>query len=248
MSEKCGFLGQSGSCPQLCLSALIQALLPELVVLADADGSGLLLCSRVSVVPGPAAAPAPSPSCVSPAAPPRTVSRSDFLPVVLRSIKYMGVFTYLLVLGVAAVHAWHLIGDRTLSHVGADGECGDGRPAWGRRWRGRERLAAGPQSRPGELPCRPRHRHCCCWLWAPVRDMGTAFLFLWQVCVLCHLLARVVALVVVPVAMYLLFFYVHLVLLYRSGPHDQIMSSAFQASLEVSRGPQPSQGPADSGF
>ncbi|XP_024907015.1 protein O-mannosyl-transferase 1 [Pteropus alecto] len=83
-------------------------------------------------------------------------------------IKYVGVSTYLLVLGVAAVHAWHLIGDRTLSHVR----------------------------------------------------------------VLCHLVARVAALVVVPVAMYLLFFYVHLMLLYRSGPHDQIMSSAFQASLE----------------
>uniref|UniRef100_A0A8D1CU13 ArnT-like N-terminal domain-containing protein n=1 Tax=Sus scrofa TaxID=9823 RepID=A0A8D1CU13_PIG len=34
-------------------------------------------------------------------------------------IKYMGAFTYLLVLGVAAVHAWLLIGDRTLSNVGA---------------------------------------------------------------------------------------------------------------------------------
>lgn len=48
-----------------------------------------------------------------------------------------------------------------------------------------------------------------------------------------HLLARAAALLVVPVALYLLFFYVHLVLLYRSGPHDQIMSSAFQAGLEV---------------
>ncbi|XP_016052089.1 PREDICTED: protein O-mannosyl-transferase 1 isoform X3 [Miniopterus natalensis] len=33
-------------------------------------------------------------------------------------IKYMGVFTYLLVLGVAAVHAWYLIGDQTLSNGG----------------------------------------------------------------------------------------------------------------------------------
>ncbi|XP_036117589.1 protein O-mannosyl-transferase 1 isoform X3 [Molossus molossus] len=82
--------------------------------------------------------------------------------------KYMGVFTYLLVLGVATVHTWHLIGDRTLSNV----------------------------------------------------------------CVLCHVLARAVALVLVPVVTYLLFFYVHLTLLCRSGPHDQIMSSAFQASLE----------------
>lgn len=54
-----------------------------------------------------------------------------------------------------------------------------------------------------------------------------------QVCVLCHVLARAVALVLVPVVMYLLFFYAHLTLLCRSGPHDQIMSSAFQASLEV---------------
>jgi len=83
-------------------------------------------------------------------------------------VKYVGVCTYLLVLAVAGVHAWHLIGDRTLSHV-----------------------------------------H-----------------------VLCHLLARAAALLVVPALMYLLFFYVHLILVYRSGPHDQIMSSAFQASLE----------------
>ncbi|XP_054440807.1 protein O-mannosyl-transferase 1 isoform X2 [Pteronotus mesoamericanus] len=83
-------------------------------------------------------------------------------------IKYMGVFTYLLVLGVAAVHTWHLIGDQSLSNVR----------------------------------------------------------------VLCHVLARAAALLVVPVATYLLFFYVHLTLLCRSGPHDQIMSSAFQASLE----------------
>ncbi|XP_044776631.1 protein O-mannosyl-transferase 1 isoform X3 [Neomonachus schauinslandi] len=83
-------------------------------------------------------------------------------------VKYVGVCTYLLVLAVAGVHAWHLIGDRTLSHVR----------------------------------------------------------------VLCHLLARAAALLVVPALMYLLFFYVHLILVYRSGPHDQIMSSAFQASLE----------------
>ncbi|NP_001361618.1 protein O-mannosyl-transferase 1 isoform l [Homo sapiens] len=38
-------------------------------------------------------------------------------------IKYMGVFTYVLVLGVAAVHAWHLLGDQTLSNVGADVQC-----------------------------------------------------------------------------------------------------------------------------
>nr|XP_042710216.1 protein O-mannosyl-transferase 1 isoform X3 [Chrysemys picta bellii] len=83
-------------------------------------------------------------------------------------VKYMGLFTYMLLLAIAGVHSWHLIGDQTLSNVS----------------------------------------------------------------VLCHLLARGLALVVVPVAMYLFFFYVHLTLLYRSGPHDQIMTSAFQASLE----------------
>ncbi len=48
-----------------------------------------------------------------------------------------------------------------------------------------------------------------------------------------QILLRFLALVVLPVIMYLGFFYIHLTLLYRSGPHDQMMSSAFQASLEV---------------
>ncbi|XP_044519901.1 protein O-mannosyl-transferase 1 isoform X3 [Gracilinanus agilis] len=83
-------------------------------------------------------------------------------------VKYMGLFTYILLLTIASVHAWHLIGDQALSNA----------------------------------------------------------------CVFCHLLARGVALLIVPAVMYLSFFYVHLIVLYRSGPHDQIMSSAFQASLE----------------
>ncbi|KAK7813642.1 hypothetical protein U0070_000692 [Myodes glareolus] len=97
------------------------------------------------------------------------LSYLKFFNAQTHSIKYMGIFTYLLVLSIAAVHAWNLIGDQTLSNI----------------------------------------------------------------CVFAHLLARVVALLVIPVFLYLLFFYVHLMLLYRSGPHDQIMSSAFQASLEV---------------
>ncbi|KAM5299663.1 protein O-mannosyl-transferase 1 isoform 2-T2 [Ctenodactylus gundi] len=105
-------------------------------------------------------------------------------------VKYMGVFTYLLVLGVAAVHAWQLIGDQTLSNVCAGVRLGGRGLSWGAR---------GAET---------------------------------QVCVFCHLLSRAVALLVIPVVMYLLFFYVHLTLLYRSGPHDQIMSSPFQASLE----------------
>ncbi|XP_028740517.1 protein O-mannosyl-transferase 1 isoform X2 [Peromyscus leucopus] len=83
-------------------------------------------------------------------------------------IKYMGIFTYLLVLSIVAVHTWNLIGDQTLSNIR----------------------------------------------------------------VFSHVMARAVALLIIPVVLYLLFFYVHLMLLYRSGPHDQIMSSAFQASLE----------------
>ncbi|KAH0615397.1 hypothetical protein JD844_004589 [Phrynosoma platyrhinos] len=83
-------------------------------------------------------------------------------------VKYMGFFTYCLLLAIAGVHSWQLIGDQTLSNVS----------------------------------------------------------------LLCHLLARGLALVVIPVATYLSFFYIHLALLYRSGPHDQIMSSTFQASLE----------------
>ncbi|XP_069465394.1 protein O-mannosyl-transferase 1 isoform X2 [Ambystoma mexicanum] len=83
-------------------------------------------------------------------------------------VKYMGLFTYALLLAVAAVHAWQLVGDKTLSNL----------------------------------------------------------TILW------HVLARVGALLVTPVVLYLCIFYIHLSLLCRSGPHDQIMSSAFQASLE----------------
>ncbi|XP_038637634.1 protein O-mannosyl-transferase 1 isoform X2 [Scyliorhinus canicula] len=83
-------------------------------------------------------------------------------------VKYMGLFTYLLLLAIAGVHTWQIIGDTTLSNV----------------------------------------------------------------TVLYHVLARVCALLVLPVILYLGFFYIHLTLLYRSGPHDQIMTSTFQASLE----------------
>lgn len=38
--------------------------------------------------------------------------------------------------------------------------------------------------------------------------------------------------VLVPVGIYLSIFYVHLNFLYRAGPHDSVMTSAFQASLE----------------
>uniref|UniRef100_A0A665W790 Protein O-mannosyl-transferase 1 n=1 Tax=Echeneis naucrates TaxID=173247 RepID=A0A665W790_ECHNA len=80
-------------------------------------------------------------------------------------VKYMGVFSYLLLLGVASLHTWNLIGDHTLN-----------------------------------------------------------------VCVQC--VCRFMCLVVVPVLLYVFWFYIHLGLLSHSGPHDQLMSSAFQASLQ----------------
>ncbi|MFT7805001.1 protein O-mannosyl-transferase 1 isoform X1 [Arapaima gigas] len=83
-------------------------------------------------------------------------------------VKYMGLFTYLLLVSLAAVHTWQLIGDRTLSNMA----------------------------------------------------------------VMVQVLVRCLALIVLPVLLYLGFFFIHLNLLYRSGPHDQMMSSAFQASLE----------------
>ncbi|KAF4789178.1 Protein O-mannosyl-transferase 1 [Turdus rufiventris] len=83
-------------------------------------------------------------------------------------VKYMGLFTYMLLLATAGLHFWHMIGDQNLSNVS----------------------------------------------------------------LLCHFLARALALIIIPMGLYLSFFYVHLALLYRSGPHDQIMTSAFQASLE----------------
>ncbi|KAI1900506.1 hypothetical protein AGOR_G00050630 [Albula goreensis] len=83
-------------------------------------------------------------------------------------VKYMGLFTYILLLGLAAFHTWQLIGDKTQSSV----------------------------------------------------------------MVLVQVFARCLALLVLPVVLYLGFFYAHLSLLYRSGPHDQMMSSAFQASLQ----------------
>lgn len=38
-------------------------------------------------------------------------------------VKYMGVFSYLLLLGVASLHTWTLIGDRTVSHVSPNSHC-----------------------------------------------------------------------------------------------------------------------------
>lgn len=83
-------------------------------------------------------------------------------------VKYIGIFSYLLLLCIASLHTWNLIGDRTISHL--------------------------------------------------------------KLCVQC--VGRVVCLLVVPVLLYIFWFYLHLSLLRHSGPHDQLMSPAFQASLE----------------
>ncbi|XP_036000139.1 protein O-mannosyl-transferase 1 [Fundulus heteroclitus] len=83
-------------------------------------------------------------------------------------VKYTGLFSYLLLLGVASVHTWNLIGDRAVSHL----------------------------------------------------------------CVFTQCVSKVLCLLVVPVLLYVFWFYIHLSVLHRSGPHDQLMSSAFQASLQ----------------
>ncbi|MGH0132619.1 UNVERIFIED_CONTAM: hypothetical protein FKN15_040770 [Acipenser sinensis] len=97
-----------------------------------------------------------------------SVSVSAVFEWVFLSVKYMGLFTYFLLLCVAGAHAWQVIGDPKLSN--------------------------------------------------------TAVLY--------HVVARVAVLVALPVVLYLGFFCLHLKLLYRTGPHDQVMTSAFQASLE----------------
>ncbi|XP_048773923.2 protein O-mannosyl-transferase 1-like [Ostrea edulis] len=47
-----------------------------------------------------------------------------------------------------------------------------------------------------------------------------------------HLFIRALFLLTVPIISYLFIFYIHLSLLTKAGPHDNIMTSAFQASLE----------------
>ncbi|KAG8540864.1 hypothetical protein GDO81_030153 [Engystomops pustulosus] len=97
-------------------------------------------------------------------------------------VKYMGLCSYLLILALAGVHGWELLGDRKLSNVCIGGVISPSGASW--------------------------------------------------VLVLCHLGARVLALLLLPVFLYLGTFYIHLSILTRSGPHDHMMSSAFQSSLE----------------
>ncbi|KAM8865237.1 protein O-mannosyl-transferase 1 isoform 1-T1 [Synchiropus picturatus] len=83
-------------------------------------------------------------------------------------VKYTGMFSYLLLVAVASLHTWRLIGDKTLSHLNVFLQC----------------------------------------------------------------VGRVVCLLFIPCVLYVFWFFLHLSILNRSGPHDQLMSPAFQASLE----------------
>ena len=56
-----------------------------------------------------------------------------------------------------------------------------------------------------------------------------------QLSLIKHVLARCFLLVTVPAVIYVYIFYIHLTILTKAGPHDNVMTSAFQASLEVSR-------------
>lgn len=50
---------------------------------------------------------------------------------------------------------------------------------------------------------------------------------------LLHFVARMLVVVGVSAGIYLAVFYVHFAVLTKAGPHDSVMTSAFQASLEV---------------
>jgi dolichyl-phosphate-mannose-protein mannosyltransferase len=62
------------------------------------------------------------------------------------------------------------------------------------------------------------------WLRLPNQKLSTSKLFAQSAC-------YAVALLVWPIAIYVIVFYVHLSVLVNAGPHDNIMTSAFQASL-----------------
>lgn len=63
------------------------------------------------------------------------------------------------------------------------------------------------------------------WSLLPRKSLSSAILCM-------HLLTRLAVLFVVISTVYLSIFYVHLAILSKAGPHDSVMTSAFQASLE----------------
>ncbi|XP_043646887.1 protein O-mannosyltransferase 1 [Drosophila teissieri] len=67
----------------------------------------------------------------------------------------------------------------------------------------------------------------CRHLWQLLYDAGLTDRQLWM-----HAISRLLIFVGIPLAIYVGVFYVHFKTLYRAGPHDSIMTSAFQASLD----------------
>lgn len=63
------------------------------------------------------------------------------------------------------------------------------------------------------------------WSLIPKKRYSISFLYT-------HLFARIFAVITVVSAVYLGVFYLHLSVLSKAGPHDAVMTSAFQASLE----------------
>lgn len=64
-------------------------------------------------------------------------------------------------------------------------------------------------------------------LWNILNHKNATKLYIFGQCIL-----NTIAFVIVPVAVYLSIFYIHFKVLNKAGPHDSIMTSAFQASLE----------------
>nr|NP_524025.2 rotated abdomen [Drosophila melanogaster]Q9VTK2.2 RecName: Full=Protein O-mannosyltransferase 1; AltName: Full=Dolichyl-phosphate-mannose--protein mannosyltransferase 1; Short=dPOMT1; AltName: Full=Protein rotated abdomen [Drosophila melanogaster]AAF50046.2 rotated abdomen [Drosophila melanogaster] len=67
----------------------------------------------------------------------------------------------------------------------------------------------------------------CRHLWQLLYDAGLTDRQLWM-----HAISRLLIFVGIPLAVYLGVFYIHFKTLHRAGPHDSIMTSAFQASLD----------------
>ncbi|KAH8301257.1 hypothetical protein KR018_009682 [Drosophila ironensis] len=67
----------------------------------------------------------------------------------------------------------------------------------------------------------------CRHLWKLLYDAKLSNRQLWM-----HALSRLLLFVGIPIAVYVGVFYVHLKTLHKAGPHDSIMTSAFQASLD----------------
>eukprot|EP00092_Neocalanus_flemingeri_P019544 GFUD01021174.1.p1 GENE.GFUD01021174.1~~GFUD01021174.1.p1 ORF type:complete len:722 (+),score=149.03 GFUD01021174.1:268-2433(+) len=67
-------------------------------------------------------------------------------------------------------------------------------------------------------------------LWYILGDVSKPFLY-----TLKHFIARAICLIMVPIALYITFFYIHLTILSKSGSGDGFYSSLFQSTLEGNR-------------